>query len=59
MIAERVEKIRVRHHLDRRREPESPAPPFQEDQLELFPSLAKGPVGSSKDLTLHRKVNGL
>ena len=36
MIAERVEKIRARHNLDRRREPESPAPPLQEDQMELF-----------------------
>jgi DNA repair photolyase len=61
MIAERVEKIRARHKMDRRREPESPAPPFQEDQLELFPSVAKGPVpsGSTQDRTLQRKVNSL
>jgi DNA repair photolyase len=56
MIAERVERIRSRYNLDRRREPESPAPPFQDDQLELFPPLTKGPgpVG-----TLQRKVNRL
>jgi DNA repair photolyase len=61
MIAERVEKIRARHNLDRRREPESPAPPFEVDQLELFPSVAKGPVpsGSTQNSTLHRKVNSL
>jgi hypothetical protein len=36
MIAERVEKIRARHHLERRRDPESPAPPLEDDQMELF-----------------------
>jgi DNA repair photolyase len=36
MIAERVEKIRARHKMERRREPESAAPPLQEDQMELF-----------------------
>jgi len=61
MIAERVEKIRARHKMDCRREPESPAPPFQEDQLELFPPPVKGakPSGPSAERTLHRKVNGL
>src|SRR6202034_1727800 len=40
MIAERVERIRARHNLDRRREPEWLEPfspePFLKDQLELF-----------------------
>ena len=39
MIAERVERIRARHHLAARREPESPEP-FPDDQLELFPSVS-------------------
>jgi DNA repair photolyase len=61
MIAERVEKIRARHNMDRRREPESPSQPFEDDQMELFPSLAKGPHsdGSSPAGTLQRKVNRL
>jgi hypothetical protein len=44
--------------MERRREPEWAAPPFQEDQLELFPQLAKAPGSSSldEDATLHRKV---
>jgi DNA repair photolyase len=40
MIAERVERIRARHNLAARREPESPEP-FPDDQLELFPSVSK------------------
>jgi len=61
MIAERVEKIRARHKMHRRREPESPEPFFQDDQLELFPSLGKrpGPFGLAEDSTLHRKVGRL
>jgi DNA repair photolyase len=60
MIAERVERIRVRHKLSRRREPES-AEPFPDDQLTLFPAVAKGPgaTGSIRDNTLQRKVNRL
>jgi DNA repair photolyase len=58
MIAERVARIRARHKLGLRREPEWPLPetPPPDDQLPLFPSLAKGPspVG-----TLQRKVNRL
>jgi DNA repair photolyase len=37
MIAERVEKLRKRHNLERRRDPESPAPPLEDDQMVLFP----------------------
>jgi DNA repair photolyase len=55
MIAERVERIRARHNLAARREPESPEP-FPDDQLELFPSVSKGP---SVEGTLQRKVNRL
>ena len=36
MIAERVEKIRVRHKIARRQEPEWPSEPMQDDQLDLF-----------------------
>ena len=36
MIAQRVEKIRARHNLERRREPESTAPPLEDEQLVLF-----------------------
>jgi DNA repair photolyase len=36
MLAERVEKIRARHKLTRRREPEWPGEPFERDQMELF-----------------------
>ena len=55
MIAERVERIRSRHGLASRRAPEWPEP-FPGDQLDLFPSLAKGPSTAS---TLQRKVNRL
>jgi DNA repair photolyase len=55
MIAERVARIRSRHGLASRREPESPEP-FPGDQLDLFPSLAKRP-GTAP--TLQRKVNRL
>src|ERR1700683_4182405 len=55
MIAERVQRIRERHKLAARREPESPEP-FQDDQLELFPSVSKGPATAG---TLQRKVNRL
>jgi DNA repair photolyase len=66
MIAERVERIRVRHKLTVRREPEWPLPVTQlvDDQLDLFPTLAKGPVsaahrsaGTRSAGTLQRKVN--
>jgi DNA repair photolyase len=46
MIAERVERIRARHKLAARRAPESPLQFFPDDQLELFPSLSKGPGGA-------------
>jgi len=36
MITQRVEKIRARHNLERRREPESTAPPLEDEQLVLF-----------------------
>jgi hypothetical protein len=52
MIAERVERIRARHKLTARQSIEWPL----DDQLELFPSLAKGP---STAPTLQRKVNRL
>ena len=55
MIAQRVERIRARHQLARRQEPEWPSP-VEDDQLELFPSLSKGPGAAS---TLQRKVNRL
>ena len=55
MIAERVQRIRERHKLAARREPESPGP-FQDDQLELFQSISKGPNTAP---TLQRKVNRL
>ena len=42
MIAERVARIRSRHALASRREPESPEP-FPGGQMDLFPSLAKRP----------------
>jgi DNA repair photolyase len=60
MIAERVERIRARHQLGRRREPEWPEP-FPGDQLDLFPSLTKGPsaAGSRHNSTLQRKVTRL
>src|SRR3984957_10216369 len=56
MIAERVERIRERHKLARRREPEWPAPPLPDDQLELFPAPSKGPGTVA---ALQRKVNRL
>jgi DNA repair photolyase len=56
MIAERVERIRARHKLSRRREPEWPQPDAFDDQLALFPSTAKAP-GTAP--TLQRKVNRL
>jgi DNA repair photolyase len=56
MIAERVERIRARHKLAPRQAPEWPSELLQDDQLELFPSLAKGPGGAG---TLQRKVNRL
>jgi DNA repair photolyase len=55
MIAERVERIRARHKLAARREPESPEP-FQDDQMGLFQSISKGPGSIG---TLQRKVNRL
>jgi hypothetical protein len=60
MIAERVERIRARHNLAPRREPEWPEP-FAGDQLDLFPALTKGPAaaGSRRDSTLQRKVTRL
>jgi DNA repair photolyase len=36
MLAERVEKIRARHGMTRRQEPEWPGTPFERDQMELF-----------------------
>jgi DNA repair photolyase len=59
LIAERVERIRARHNLAKRREPEWPDQPFQGDQLDLFPSLTKGPGsdGSRPTSALQRKVN--
>jgi DNA repair photolyase len=67
MIAERVEKIRRRHKLIERRAPESPPPDAGfDDQLDLFPPIAKRPGTSSPDTrptgtvaTLQRKVNRL
>src|SRR5277367_1351492 len=61
MIAERVERIRARHQMAVGQAPESPAQLFQEDQLELFPPLGKGPspAGASTAATLQRKVNRL
>jgi len=57
MIAERVERIRVRHGLVQRRAPEAPLSAGSlDDQLELFTSLAKGPGTTA---TLQRKVNRL
>ncbi len=56
MIAERVELIRARHKLAPRQAPEWPSEPLQDDQLDLFPSLAKGPGAAG---TLQRKVNRL
>jgi DNA repair photolyase len=65
MIAERVERIRARHGLATGRAPESPEPfqperyqpdLSQNDQLNLFPQLAKGP---STAPTLQRKVDRL
>ena len=57
MIAERVERIRARHQLAARPPVEWPL----DDQLELFPSSAKGPrsAGPSTFPTLQRKVNRL
>ncbi len=57
MIAERVERIRARHQLAARAAVEWPLA----DQLELFPSSAKGPrsAGPSTVPTLQRKVNRL
>ena len=57
MIAERVERIRARHQLAAR-------PPLEwplDDQLELFPSPAKGAnsAGPSTVPALQRKVNRL
>ncbi|MGA2212478.1 MAG: radical SAM protein [Bryobacteraceae bacterium] len=40
MIAKRVEKIRTRHKMNRRQEPEWPSQPFQEDQMVLFSAPA-------------------
>jgi len=57
MIAERVRRIRARHKLGESRAPEWPlTDSFFDDQLELFPSLSKGPGAAS---TLQRKVNRL
>jgi len=56
MIADRVERIRARHKLAPRQELEWPQPSFQDDQLELFPSISKGPGTVA---TLQRKVNRL
>jgi hypothetical protein len=36
MIAERVDRIRARHRMDRRQEPEWPSQPLPEDQMVLF-----------------------
>jgi hypothetical protein len=36
MLAERVEKIRARHGMVRRQEPEWAGTPFERDQMELF-----------------------
>jgi DNA repair photolyase len=55
MIAERVQRIRARHKLPERRAPEWPEA-FAGDQMDLFPSLSKGP---STAPTLQRKVNRL
>jgi DNA repair photolyase len=61
MIAERVERIRARHQMAMGQAPESPVQLFQDDQLELFPSLTKGPrpAGPSTAATLQRKVDHL
>jgi DNA repair photolyase len=55
MIAGRVERIRARHKLAQRRAPEWPEA-FPGDQMDLFPSLAKGPGTIA---ALQRKVNRL
>jgi DNA repair photolyase len=61
MIAERVERIRARHQVAMGQAPESPAQLFEDDQLELFPALAKGPRPAEHSAagTLQRKVNRL
>ena len=59
MIAERVERIRARHKLSARREPEVPEP-FPGNQMDLFPSPAKGPRSATNRVsTLQRKVSRL
>jgi DNA repair photolyase len=56
MIAKRVERIRRRYNLAARQTLEWPL----DDQLELFPLLAKGPSSRSSTAdTLQRKVNRL
>lgn len=62
MIAERAERIRIRHGLSERRAPEWPLPESFDDQLQLFSSMAKGPSAErsrSPAGTLQRKVNRL
>ncbi len=59
MIAERVARVRSRHKLAMRQELEWPSQSFQ-DQLDLFPPVAKGPSQASvRSGTLQRKVNRL
>jgi len=60
MIAEREARVRSRHKLAARQEPEWPSQPIADEQMDLFPSPAKGPspADSSGD-TLQRKVNRL
>jgi DNA repair photolyase len=60
MIAERVKRIRARHKIGSRQELEWPIPLIQGDQLELFPSISKGPgIDTGTAATLQRKVNRL
>lgn len=60
MIAQRVEKIRLRHHLQSRQEPEWPSAPLDDGQLQLFDAPLGGkPPAFSKTHTLQRKVNRL
>jgi len=63
MVAERVGRIRARYKLAQGQPPEWPAQ-FPDDQLDLFPPLAKGPGSSGASpngtiSTLQRKVNRL
>jgi len=60
MIAERVARIRSRYKLAARQEPEGPSQPIADEQMDLFPSPAKGPSPADSSAgTLQRKVNRL